>query len=279
MNLQQINPFIRHAAHSRIRPPMHINRRIILDYELLYVESGDFLLCYGDNTYRCRTGDILLLCPGIPHSFHITEAVLQQPHIHFDLCYDALSPQIYICFQDLNQLPEEHKKLIRENVFSNTSPFLHVKDPAAFRELFYSIIDHKDPLRLDCRAQMLCLLQMILEDTPSTIVPGDASVPDLVPRIRSYIDSNYHQPVNLDALEAMFHYSKFYIEKLFVNTYGISIIRYRNQKRLEAAPALLRQHSVTDCASLLGYSSVYSFSRAFRQAYGISPTRYNTIDK
>ena len=44
MNIHEINPYIRHAAPSSIHPPLHINRRIILDYELLYVESGEFIL-------------------------------------------------------------------------------------------------------------------------------------------------------------------------------------------------------------------------------------------
>ena len=50
---------------------------------------------------------------------------------------------------------------------------------------------------------------------------------------------------------------------------------YRN-RRLEAARLLIAQGdlSITHIADLLNYSSIYTFSRAFKDKYGVSPEQY-----
>lgn len=57
---------------------------------------------------------------------------------------------------------------------------------------------------------------------------------------------------------------------------GVSLGRHLRQMRLERAGGLLRMSParITEIAEQCGYPSVYSFSRAFRQAYGCSPRAY-----
>lgn len=276
MNLSEINPYIRLATRSVILAPYHINQRIILDYELLYVENGNFILTYNGKDFQAKKGSILLICPNIPHSFHITNEDLSQPHIHFDMKYDSMSSKVYICFQDYTELSSSDRLMIRENLFPQPdgSPFLKINDKETFLKTFFEIIDMKDMHSLNYKAKMLTLLHtLITENVPEitskpTINSGIASL------IKSYIDSNYEQEISLDTLEKQFDYSKFYMEKLFKQEYDISIMNYRNTKRMEASVRLLQNHTVSETANLLGFSSIYSFSRAFRMTYGESPTKY-----
>lgn len=57
---------------------------------------------------------------------------------------------------------------------------------------------------------------------------------------------------------------------------GVSIGRHLRRLRLEQACGHLRlgPHRVSEIAELCGFSSIYSFSRAFRVAYGVSPLAY-----
>lgn len=279
MNILEINPYIRHAGQSTILVPYHINRRIILDYELLYVEDGEFLLTYNDKDYYCKKGTLLFLCPNVPHSFHVLTTDLVQPNMHFDLKYDIKSPQLFVCYQDYSELSPTERTLIRENDFTELdTPILKITDKETFLENFYYIIDAEEKHSLTCKSKMLCLLQAIIaENAPEfTRIPSVNS--GIAPLIKSYIDSNYEQNISLDILEQQFDYSKFYIEKLFKQEYGVSIIHYRNSKRMEAAIRLLKEHSVSETANRLGFSSIYSFSRAFRMTYGVSPTKYSHND-
>lgn len=276
MILEEINPYIRHSGQSVIPAPYHINRRIILDYELLYVDDGEFLLTYNDKDFFCPKGSILFICPNIPHSFHILTKDLSQPHIHFDLQYDSYSEKVFISYQDYDELSPSHRLMIRENVFPELahSPFLKINDKETFFKTFYQIINEKDLRSLNCKAKMLCLLQTIITDNAFDITYKQSFSTKIAFLLKSYIDSNYEQDISLDTLESQFNYNKFYIEKSFKQEHGISVISYRNNKRFEVALKFLEDHSVSQTAQMLGFSSIYSFSRAFRLAYGKSPTKY-----
>lgn len=276
MNIQEINPYIRLAIHSEFLATFCINRRIILDYELLYVEEGKFLLIYNEKNFLCQKGDLILLCPGIPHSFHSLKVNLRQPHIHFDLKYDNHSDKVFISFRDYHELSSSERLMIRENAFPHLTdrPVLKINDKETFLQLFYDIIDGKDNKSLNCKAKMLCLLSAIISENAPGTFTMPSNDPGLASLVKSYIDSNYKQDIQLSDLEKQFGYSKFYLEKLFKQEYGVSVINYRNSKRMSAATELLPVYSVSQTAQMLGFSSIYAFSRAFRAAYGISPTKY-----
>lgn len=66
--------------------------------------------------------------------------------------------------------------------------------------------------------------------------------------------------------------SEVYLRKLFRKTAGVSPSQYLIRLRMERAAMYLRENrNVTETAEAVGYASVYSFSRAFRDRFGISP--------
>lgn len=280
MNISEINPYIRLTMYSTLFVPSQIKRRIILDYELIYIESGKFRLNYNNRDYTCEKGDFLFLCPNIPHSFHIFETNVIQPHIHFDMQYTHDSGDVFISFQDYPELSKSERALIRENVFpslKNKPPFIKVKDREHFLKIFYEIVFVKQPSllnTLEYKAKMLTLLsEMISENAPDDFLPVTGSF-KIASLVKTYLDAHYDQDIQLANLEQHFNYSKFYIEKAFAQKYGISPIKYRNKKRLTKAASLLGSQPVTTIAHQVGFSSVYAFSRAFHSVYGVSPTRY-----
>lgn len=276
MKISEINPYIRFAAHSELFAPCRINKRIIFDFELLYVEDGQFLLTYNENEYLCNKGDLLLICPGISHSFDCRRVNLIQPHIHFDMQYDFDSERVYICFQDYPSLSELEQLMIRENVFPQFAddPHIHIKDRNTFLSMFFDVIDDREHNSLQCKAKMLKLIQMIILDNDVDTFSQITNNTNVIQQIKSHIDSNYEQNFTLDDLAKQFSYSKYYIERIFKQEYGISIMKYRNSKRMKAAKQLLQMHSVSETARIMGFSSIYSFSRAFSAVYGIPPSKY-----
>ena len=53
MNPYAINPYLRVAMHSVIPANHRIRRRVIYDYELIYLESGEFTFIYADVPHHC----------------------------------------------------------------------------------------------------------------------------------------------------------------------------------------------------------------------------------
>lgn len=274
MNNFTINPYIRLSIHSILN--QSLNMRIILDYELVYIKNGELLLNYNGTPFHFHSGDVLLLCPGIPHAFTCITPEIEQPHIHFDLSYDRLSPQRFISFQDYSSLTADERSLIQPNAFPQLSnnPLLSIKDKDVFLKNFYSIIDSNDHHSLNCKSKILELLDTIIKDNKLDTFSTSEDTNEIISLVKNYIDSNYEHNFQLSDLEKQFSYSKFYMDRLFRQETGTSIIKYRNRLRLINSIALLGKHSVTETAQMLGFSSIYTFSRAFRAFYGESPMEY-----
>ncbi|MBE6883971.1 MAG: AraC family transcriptional regulator [Ruminococcaceae bacterium] len=276
MNLSAINPYVRVAMQSILKPHHEIKRRIIFDYELIYLEWGSLIFTYADREYHCGQGDFLFIRPGIPHSFHCGEEEVSQPHIHFDLFYTADSSRVPVSFKDLCELSSLEKSYLREDFFSSypPNPFIIFPDKKRFDELFYPIVtDAPDVSPLAKKALLMQLLDILIHEN----FPASLSLPPkdgytVLHQLKDYIDAGQGITMTLNDLEKQFNYSKFYLEKRFKKLYGTSLITYRNQKRMELAQQLLKTESVSAVAYRTGYSSIYSFSRAFKQHYGYCPS-------
>lgn len=277
MNVFEINPYIRLATNSVLPPYTHIKRRIIYDYELLYIESGEFVLKYNDIAYNCKAGQFVLICPDIPHSFRLGKKELSQPHIHFDMVYDLHSEKIPISFKDIGEFSKEERMLIRENIFKKYTPypFVEFKDTKRFFSLWKKIVGNSETDYLSKKAALTEIVSMLISDNFSDILSEQKENDYNVARqIKDYIDAGQGINSSLADFEGQFSYSKYYLEREFKKSYGLSLIAYRNNKKMELAARLLKKETVTGVVEKLHFSSIYAFSRAFKKHFGISPTEY-----
>ena len=273
MHLSLVNPYIRVAMESKISSGHHISRRIIYDYEIIYLERGEFTFLYDNVPYHCTAGDIIFIRPGIPHSFHLDSSDISQPHIHFDITYRRQSETIPVSFKDRSQMTEAELGWIHKDYFSQypTSPFLSIQNKSDFLKKFFRIVSHSESALIK-KALLIELIAIIVNDN------FRENVEDLVElrveyQVKDYIDAGNGFGMALDAFSNMFFYDKFYLEKKFKATFGVGIIEYRNKKRMEFARELLKIYSVTKVSEILAYHSIYSFSRAYKKCYGYAPSK------
>ena len=274
MYLSLINPYIRLAIPSVIPSGHNIIRRVIYDYELIYLERGEFSLTYNDIVYHCTEGDIIFICPSIPHSFKINNGEISQPHIHFDITHRPHSDKIPISFKDIDSMTDTEKSWIDKNYFNSyeNSPIIKIQNKEKFLKLFYQIILNEVDI-LEKKANMIQVLSMLIKDNFPDIIDGQVNL-DVAHQLKDYIDAGNGLKMQLEDFEKTFYQSKFHLEKKFKEAFGMAIIEYRNKKRMKIAPVLLKNHSVSEVAETLGYQSIYSFSRAYKQYYGYSPRNH-----
>lgn len=105
-------------------------------------------------------------------------------------------------------------------------------------------------------------------------VPGDLLVH--LRRARDHADRHYAEPLDLDALAAVAGLSKFHFQRLFTATYGVSPAAHLSQRRVERAQDLLRATNltVTEVCHAVGFSSLGSFSRRFKELVGETPSEF-----
>ena len=277
LDISLINPYIRVAMQSVLKSGHEITKRIIFDYELIYIEYGEFNLNYNGTDHLCQKGQFIFLRPGISHSFSKIKSDLSQPHIHFDITHAPNSTQVPVCFKDKDNLTEEEKKKIRPDIFAQyeQNPLVVFSNTKAALQLFYKIINTPQPSSLVQKATLIKLIDMLITDNfPNVFEEDNASGYSVEAQLKDYLDAGQGLVSNLDSIAHQFNYSKYYLERRFKNRYGISLISYRNEKRMQTAKTLLEIQPVSAVAEKLGFSSIYVFSRAFKNRFGFSPNEY-----
>lgn len=98
-----------------------------------------------------------------------------------------------------------------------------------------------------------------------------------IARVMADIDRSLDQPLDLDALSAAAACSRFHFQRLFSAITGCSVGEYRRLMLLKRAGQQLAFRgsvSVTEIGFQAGYENAESFSRAFRRAFGQSPSGF-----
>jgi AraC-like DNA-binding protein len=96
-----------------------------------------------------------------------------------------------------------------------------------------------------------------------------------VERARAFIHASADRPLTLDEVAGAAALSRFHLTRSFAEVHGVPPLAYHRRLRLDAAARLLRTGaaSPTELSDRLGYASLSAFTRAFRQTYGIPPSR------
>ena len=95
-------------------------------------------------------------------------------------------------------------------------------------------------------------------------------------RARDAMDRAYAQPLDVPTLARIAHVSEAHFIRTFRATFGETPHRYLQRRRVERAMFLLRStdRSVTDICMAVGFSSLGTFSRVFRDVVGEPPSTY-----
>jgi AraC-like DNA-binding protein len=90
------------------------------------------------------------------------------------------------------------------------------------------------------------------------------------------MDRSFPEPIDLHRLADVAGMSRFHFHRMFTATYGVTPARYLTQRRMERARDLLRATNltVTEVCFAVGYSSLGSFSAAFTELFGETPSQF-----
>jgi len=94
--------------------------------------------------------------------------------------------------------------------------------------------------------------------------------------IKHYLETYYHESIQLEDRASMTHLSRFYISHSFKKEIGMSPMEYLIDIRIKESKILLRttNYSISQVADIVGFTTPTYFSKQFRKSTGISPTDY-----
>jgi len=95
-------------------------------------------------------------------------------------------------------------------------------------------------------------------------------------RARDAMDRDYALPLDVSKLASIACVSDAHFIRTFKSTFGETPHRYLQRRRVERAMFLLRtsDRSVTDVCMVVGFSSLGTFSRTFRDIVGETPSQF-----
>lgn len=285
MDLNCLSPYIRVAWDDLINPPWYLRERVIFDYELLYIKSGEVDVKIENKIYRGIPGDIFLFRPKQIHSIRIVgDKPLRQPHIHFDLFYEQDSPDVKVCFKPFEALSDKEKKMFRSDIvdrFANPFPsYIRLQSPLTFEKMLFDVI-HEFNSRIPyyefaLKGLFIQLWTQLLREVYWSNNPHIMTNMDLLIKIKKYLDLNLNREITLEDIEEFAHLSKSYVSHIFKKTFGITPIKYHLMARINKAREMIQfsANSMNQIADELGFQSIYSFSRAFKKFEKVPPSFY-----
>ncbi len=95
-----------------------------------------------------------------------------------------------------------------------------------------------------------------------------------------YIEENLQHKLLLQDIAEKAHFSPFHFHRLFSVVVGETLNNFISRKRIETGASHLmnkRKLSITEISEKVGFTSLSSFSRAFKKFYGMSPAEFREL--
>lgn len=235
-------------------------------FELTYALNGNALCYANDTATKIEDGDCFFSFPG---EIHKIESDAKKP-LHF----------IFLAFYTKENSGEKrYIEFIKESIRSSNTRKLEI--PKISKILMNILGELKNSDEYTPRAIRSYLEELLIEscrkihNKPTLVYPIHYSDSDILTKdLITYIDEHIEELDSATRLSDVFHYSLPNISKIFKLGTGVPIGKYISGKRMELANKLLCEgYSVTQVSEKLKYSSIHTFSRAYKTYFRTAPSR------
>jgi AraC-like DNA-binding protein len=251
------------------------------DHVYTYIEQGEAEFFLSGVKYVVQEGDVLLMHPFMSHIIRSTSAIpLIQYIFHFDLNYDEKRSLLNFTtaarFQNTDSVE-------REMQLASIIPISHIQvaDRIEMKKKFLLLHKQFQERRpghlLLTKAICLELLYLFFKNqadfNEGKMTKGWA----FIERAIQYIHDSYQDPhLNNVSISKYVGVSTNHLSHLFKQQLGISIHKYVTHIRIEQAKCWIMEgeHTLTEISEKVGFSSIHLFSRSFKAAVGITPSRF-----
>ncbi len=241
----------------------HIHRNW---FELTYIIEGKGQIITNRTPSPIKSGEIYLSFPG---DIHAISTDIENPVKFEFLSFWPDDPDLLWQFEKIMRFySDPTRRIFSDNDVKNLMGNV-------LSEAILSDEHSPQILRHALSQTVLYIVRNFSGDKKNAKLTVDSSR-ELCYQIMNYISTHIYTMDGLTAVSEHLGYSYSYLSDVFHKTTGDTLINYYTQRRLDAAAMLIREGhlSMGEIAELLRYSSIYSFSRSFKNRFGISPTEF-----
>lgn len=253
LHLQEVGSLKALHPHTSMRAGL-------VSYLCFLVLDGEGKLTYEGEEYLLEKGDCIFIDCRSAYSHSTSQVLWSLAWCHF---YAPFLPAVY----------EKYKE-------RGGRPVFHPENPSAFETILtqlYDLAASSDYIRdMRINESLSSLLTLLMQESwnPENTVVSKKRME--LAKVKNHLDEHYIEKITLDDLEEKFFINKYYLLKIFKETYGTTVSSYLIAKRITRAKQLLRFTAMTidEVGCAVGMDGAGYFSRMFKKAEGISPKEY-----
>ena len=243
--------------------------------ELIYVLKNNFTVFVNSKRYTLHQGDILYIPSGDIHEFYSEPPTGIRIFINFELT--ALNP----CGE-----AEYVQTLLRDTWLLPVGSDLNLKVKSQIQAILEESKKQESEQRLFYTARMLDVLVLLCRSMPSRLNIGSRNNSigrkmglEKIENSFQYIEKNYTEDIHLGDIAKATGFSEYYFSRLFKEITEKSFSRYLAEYRIKKAETLLMNpdYTISEAAYAVGFSSIATFDRQFRQIKGCSPQKFRKL--
>jgi AraC-like DNA-binding protein/quercetin dioxygenase-like cupin family protein len=277
---ESLTPVLRYGNFYDAKPGGGFGPRYISDFQILYVQLGDGSAIVDGSHFELRAGDIVFYGPNQRHEVTSSHhSPLKLLGLHFLFRHqDLFFPQVTSNSYGNSQPYDFGDELPACPLIPTPSPWLRPHSPGLMQTrveaLVLSHVSSPNSRLLEKRGLLLLMMESWYD-----------AVVDRSPRLnchpavefaRNEIARNVMARLTTDSLSEQTKLSADHFGRLFKQQTGFTVREYvANQRLLEARRLLIEgKDNVSEIALAVGYDDPFYFSRQFRKAFGVAPSRF-----
>lgn len=237
------------------------------DIEMIYVLEGNLSVEIGENTIAMNAEDIYIINANKRHRLHGSQDVLFIRFlIEYQLISDIINSVDIIFWCDSTKDKDERYDKLRMLLKKLLNHYLTNKEKTAdfgYIALCYQILE-------------LLSVHFLVQIADKEHIDEQDRFEERILQINNYIRLNYNQQISLKELSEKLFLSNGYLSRFFKKNYGMSFAEYLTNIRLYHAvdELIYTDTPITRIAFDNGFASVTIFNKAFKKAYGETPSSF-----
>lgn len=235
--------------------PKHLHKHI----EFAYVANGEMEIVINQEIHKMTSGDCAFIYPNQIHSYASTGEV-----------------ELMLVIEDMDFVGEFYDELMNyelESSFFRKEQLSKYGNTAL--ELLYDSADKQEIPYEMAKGMLLVLLADIFHTIPMQKRKKQAEL-STTAKLLLYVNDNIRKPLTAKMVARELGISTSYLSHIFAKELKMSFPDYVSQHRLSFACDLLRdtKKNITDVAYEVGFTSVRTFLRSFKNQYGCTPKEW-----
>lgn len=253
-------------------------------WEFLYVDKGEAEVMADESGYKLKQGDIIFHKPNEFHSVWANKKIAPNLVV---TAFECKSEAMKYFEQKIFSLGDTERNLLATVVSEGLRAFLPPLDMPRI-----NILRKKPDSPFGCEHIIKIHLELLLinlvrkgnnQENESRLSTSakERTEDDILKRINTFMLENISSNLTLDQICSFINMGRTHMKTMFKSKTGKGTMEYFKMLKIEKAKVLIReeQFNLTEISEELGYSSIHSFSRHFKNLTDMSPSEYSKTVK